>query len=1020
MIFFQIFSSALANWNNYRDYETVLLPGQSVAGFIDSPVNEIFVYSYNGNENSWSQITFQIDEKDDGGDYFITPNNLLDSNDEILLMAKDGGDRAFQFQWIEDENSYLYSRYEIELADPLDNETKKYVYIYRSTTLLHDPQLPTYMNYVPASSGHSDTVKTAGYTLGHNSRGVPDFCLIPETAGGSGDDFLDRQKARIKGKYTYSIFSYNFSLNENDLEVDGNIQYKTGPIRTIRDIKYKVDFLGLMTVTVGTFKYQFFPYRMVAYGTNKSLGSDYGIKLIRQSFDLNENAAGMKFNDPTNININIDGVEENVGKPVFPLPDLNWYMISGTPGTIVMINEFETLANSTASFYYWDKSNGGTFDGTGDTGDGKSYGDSGILFQGSKIQGKFSIPYVTYFLPADLSREVGQIVVDSYQDPLNNSYISQDYIPPVEVVVSIPDTTCPQGKTMNIPVRIGDLKGQEITACQFIIKYDSLILSIDSISTINTLTADWDNSTIDVTNDSINVHLQNATALQDSSVLIYLIVTAVGEEGDQSFLNFNQAKFNQGDPIAVPVNGSCAIAAPPEVTISLPNTTGLVNSSIKIPVEISDVTNMNVKSCKLEIQYNPFILSPYEVSSSGTKSESWQVNVDYRIGLVTLDLFGENPLLGGGVLINISFNVLGSSGQISDLHFKGAIFNEGIPTLIPQDGQVTVIYIPPPKIVVSLPDSSVEEDLLRLPVKVSSLTGLNILSYQMNISYENDVLDFIGVDISGSLSAVWDEPVVNDFGNSFEISASGNSPLQGEGDLIFLDFDVVGSSGTNSPVHFDNMSVSATEVVITTQDGSIQVEGAIPVELSSFTAEYKTNSVILIWTTETESNNYGFHIHRQEKNDTDWETIGFLKGAGTTTIPQSYRFIDHEIKNGTWKYRLNQIDLDGSNTFSQAIEINVLFATSFALHQNYPNPFNSSTIISYELPKDGSDVSVLIYNLRGNLIKNLVENEIQNAGDYQIIWNGTDDLGSRVSSGVYYYQVHVGENKISRKMVLVE
>ena len=117
---------------------------------------------------------------------------------------------------------------------------------------------------------------------------------------------------------------------------------------------------------------------------------------------------------------------------------------------------------------------------------------------------------------------------------------------------------------------------------------------------------------------------------------------------------------------------------------------------------------------------------------------------------------------------------------------------------------------------------------------------------------------------------------------------------------------------------------------------------------------------------------------------------------------------------------MNQIDLDGSNTFSQAIEINVLFATSFALHQNYPNPFNSSTIISYELPKDGSDVSVLIYNLRGNLIKNLVENEIQNAGDYQIIWNGTDDLGSRVSSGVYYYQVHVGENKISRKMVLVE
>lgn len=1015
-----LFSNVKADWNNFRDYETIIITGQTIPGFLTVSVDQIFIYSYNLTENEWQQITHQIDEKDDGSDYFITPNQVIDSNDEILVMAKDAGDKSPNKKWIEDEDSRQFTRYEIEVSDPNDPGNKKYIYIYRSGTLITDAELPVYMTYVPDNSGYSDTVKTAGYVLGHNSRGIPNTWKVPVSAGGSGIDFLDRQKARIKGTYKYSFLTIDYDENENSMEGVGNIKYKTGAIRTIRDIKYEMNFMGLMNVTVGTFKYQYFPYHMVAYGTNKSLGSDYGIKLIRQSFDLNANAIGMKFNDPTNININIDGVKENIGKPVYPLPDLNWYMISGSPGTIVMINEFETLTNSTASFYYWDKSGGGTFDDTGDTGDGKSYGDTGILFKGSKIQGKFSIPYVTYFLPADLSREVGPIVVDLYQNPLTHSSTSQDYTPPVEIVVSIPDTICPQGKTMNIPVKIGDLKEQEISTCQFIIKYDSLILSIDSVSTINTLTAGWDNSAIDVTADSINVYLQNTTALQDSGVLIYLIATAVGEEGEQSFLNFDQTRFNQGDPIALSTNGSCTITAPPEVTISMPDTTGLVNTSIKIPVKISDVTDMNVKSCFLEIQFNPFILSAYAVSDMGTKSEGWQINVNYKIGMVTLNLFGETPLTGKGSLINIYFNVLGSSGQISDLHFKGATFNDGIPILGPQDGQVTAIYIPPPEILVSLPDTSVQGGLLRLPVEVSSLTGLNILNYEMNISFDNNLLNFIGADISGSLSAVWDDPVLDDFGDSFEITASGSIPLQGQGNLIFLEFDVVGGTGTYSLIHFESLTVSSSEVIISTSDGTVQIEGAIPVELSSFTAENKTKSVILDWITETESNNYGFYIQRKEKNSAEWETTGFLKGAGTTTIPQSYRFVDHEIKTGTWQYRLNQMDLDGSNLFSHAIEVNVFFTTTFALHQNYPNPFNSSTIISYELPEDGKEVNVRIFNLRGNLIKQLVEKEIQNAGDYQVIWNGTDDLENRVSSGVYYYQIRIGENKISKKMVLIE
>jgi hypothetical protein len=1021
LISFLLFSSVLANWNNYREYETVIIPGQRIVELLDSPVDEIFVFTYNGKKNEWSQITVQIDEKDESTDYFITPNNLLNPNDEILFMAKDAGDKALPFQWIDDDNSLLFSRYEIEVRDPLEMGIKKYVYIYRSTTWLNDPQLPVYMNYVPSVSGFSDTVKTVGYTVGHNSRGVPDYWKVPVVAGGNGIDFLDRQKARIKGKYSYSIFSYNFSLNENDLDVDGNIQYKTGPIRTIRDIKYKVNFLGLMTVTVGTFKYQFFPYRVVAYGTNKSLGSDYGIKLIRQSFDLNVNADGMKFNDPTNIYLNIDGVRENVGKPVYPKPELNWYMISGSPGTIVMINEFEILTNSTASFYYWDNSDGGTFDGTSDTGEGKSYGDAGILFQGSKIQGKFSIPYVTYFLPADLSRDVGPVVVDQYVNPLTYSSMYQGYIAPVEVTVSLPDTTCPKGQTISIPIKIGDLKEQEITSCTLIINYDPQILSVDNVSILNSLVEYWDQPVVDLVGDSIEIFFQGSTALQDSGVLLYLTVSAVGEEDHSSLLQFSNVEFNQGNPVALPADGSCTLTAPPEVFISIPDTSTTVNSKIIIPVKIGDVTNMNVTSCRLEIQYSKFVLFADSVSIKGTKTQDWHMNINYNIGLLDIVLNGQIPLTGDGILLNIHFKVISTSGQTTELHFKEAAFNDGVPVLIPQDGRVTVLTLPQQEILVSIPDTTVPRgSLLQIPIHISSLTGLNIYNYRMNLSFDTTVLTFSGIDNLGSISEVWNAPIIWDNGDNFVITAYGNIPLQGPGDLIYLNFDVIGSSGTFSPIHFESMTVSSSEVTISTRDGTVYIESAVPVELSSFIVERQAKSVILNWRTETESNNYGFNIQRKEKNRTEWETIGFRKGSGTTTVPQSYQFIDRDIKAGIMHYRLNQIDLDGLNSFSHTIEIKVFLAATFALHQNYPNPFNSSTIISYELPEDGKEVSVRIYNLRGNLIKKLIENEIQSTGYFQIVWNGTDNTGKRVSSGVYYYQLMVGENKISKKMVLIE
>ncbi len=97
------------------------------------------------------------------------------------------------------------------------------------------------------------------------------------------------------------------------------------------------------------------------------------------------------------------------------------------------------------------------------------------------------------------------------------------------------------------------------------------------------------------------------------------------------------------------------------------------------------------------------------------------------------------------------------------------------------------------------------------------------------------------------------------------------------------------------------------------------IDFIIPVELSSFTAETNDNSVLLSWSTATETNNQGFEIERKLKNQ-EWITIGFVNGNGTTTEIQNYSYVDDYSQmpyEGTALYRLKQIDYNGDYDYSE-------------------------------------------------------------------------------------------------------
>jgi flagellar hook assembly protein FlgD len=90
----------------------------------------------------------------------------------------------------------------------------------------------------------------------------------------------------------------------------------------------------------------------------------------------------------------------------------------------------------------------------------------------------------------------------------------------------------------------------------------------------------------------------------------------------------------------------------------------------------------------------------------------------------------------------------------------------------------------------------------------------------------------------------------------------------------------------------------------------------------------------------------------------------------------------------------------------------------FSLEQNYPNPFNPSTAITYSLPQSGH-CRLVIYDVRGRLIRVLVDRET-GAGRYCVLWDGRDEAGRPVGSGVYLYKLTAGEKQEIRRMVLLK
>jgi hypothetical protein len=143
---------------------------------------------------------------------------------------------------------------------------------------------------------------------------------------------------------------------------------------------------------------------------------------------------------------------------------------------------------------------------------------------------------------------------------------------------------------------------------------------------------------------------------------------------------------------------------------------------------------------------------------------------------------------------------------------------------------------------------------------------------------------------------------------------------------------------------------------------------------------------------------YRIHLFFYDQNDFG----SYLQGAGPNT-------------GGNLMYTSMDID------FSEVplnVDDQVAVVPEGMLKQNYPNPFNPTTTINYNLPTS-MEVTLEIYNVRGQLVKTLVD-EVRPAGDNFVVWNGNDNSNRSVGSGVYFYKLTTDSNIETRKMLLVK
>ena len=194
-----------------------------------------------------------------------------------------------------------------------------------------------------------------------------------------------------------------------------------------------------------------------------------------------------------------------------------------------------------------------------------------------------------------------------------------------------------------------------------------------------------------------------------------------------------------------------------------------------------------------------------------------------------------------------------------------------------------------------------------------------------------------------------------------------------------------------------------------------QCDATTPVRLSSFVAFSRPEGILLEWTTATETDVSGFHLHRSMRSDVGYERLTkdlIRPGA-------DYRFLDTGVTEGvTYYYRLEALDRTGTREFLGTVSARMELGSGIRplLGQAFPNPVHEgSSTIPFSLGSTAR-VRIRVIDLAGKEVRVLLD-DVAQPGEQSVIWDGRNKLGEVVPAGLYFYELTTPGFEATRKLV---
>ncbi|NBC86435.1 MAG: T9SS type A sorting domain-containing protein [Bacteroidetes bacterium] len=201
----------------------------------------------------------------------------------------------------------------------------------------------------------------------------------------------------------------------------------------------------------------------------------------------------------------------------------------------------------------------------------------------------------------------------------------------------------------------------------------------------------------------------------------------------------------------------------------------------------------------------------------------------------------------------------------------------------------------------------------------------------------------------------------------------------------------------------------------------VETDGALPVEYARFDASINDRRVALNWATTSESGNDGFHVEHQRLTLTDsttspdaWQSLGFVDGANQSERTRAYQFETRELDYGTHAFRLRQVDISGSVSYSQALKTDIRLDRPVAVQAPYPNPVRHRATLNVTV-REQQSVRIQLYDILGRRVSTIMDAEIpaQETRDIQID-------ARRLASGLYFLRIEGEDFSTTERMTVVK